>query len=348
VKKKSGRKLAWCCDIIGKSSPMKAIYSTIEKVSTSPSATVLILGDSGTGKELIARAIHKSGACADKPFVEINCTALPENLLETELFGYEPGAFTDAKHTKKGLIEIADGGTFFIDEIGDLNLRLQVKLVKALEEKQFRRIGGIENISVTMRIITATNRDLVGLVRKGRFREDLFYRLNVVTIHAPTLRERGQDIILLAKHFLRLFNHGHNRSVTGFTDDARALLLEYPWPGNVRELKNSIERAVLLGTTTKITVEDLELGSGHIIQNYPAKVKYTDKVEIEIPPQGISLVELERVAIEKAMKMAKGNLSMASRLLRISRETLRYRLKKHFISELRSKNGYDSCLSPTV
>jgi transcriptional regulator with PAS, ATPase and Fis domain len=308
---------------------MSAILETVKKVAASPTANVLILGESGTGKELVARAIHEYGPHADQPFVEINCTALPETLIETELFGYEPGAFTDAKRTKKGLLELADGGTFFMDEIGDLNLRLQVKLVKALEEKIFRRIGGTENIHVTMRIIAATNKNLLELVQTGQFREDLFYRLNVVTIQPPPLRQRGHDVLVLAEHFLRASNLEHNRDVRAFTSDAKDLLLAYPWPGNVRELKNSIERAVLLGATDKIRPNDLELGSGHVVPNHVAQVKSGESLQLEIPPEGISLTELEKVAIEKALQRSRGNLSHAARLLKVSRETLRYRVKKH-------------------
>lgn len=323
-------KLNGFINIVGRSAKMQSIFKTIKKVANSPNATVLILGESGTGKELVARAIHDAGPYANQPFVEINCTALPENLLESELFGYEPGGFTDAKRTKKGLLELADGGTFFLDEIGDLNLRLQVKLVKVLEEKVFRRIGGTEDIRVTMRIMAATNRNLIELVKKGRFREDLFYRLNVVTIYQPPLRERGNDTILIAEHFLQQFNEEHERQISGFTDEAKARLLSYPWPGNVRELKNSVERAVLLGGSSNIIkADDLQLGSGHIIDDYPVAIKANEKIHLEIPPQGISLDELEKTAIETALEMASGNQSKAARLLRISRETLRYRLKKH-------------------
>lgn len=318
--------------IVGNCPQMRELYFNIKKVAASPNATVMILGESGTGKELVARAIHEASPLADQPFVEINCSALPENLLETELFGYEPGAFTDAKRTKKGLLELADGGTFFLDEIGDLNVHLQVKLVKVLDEKMFRRIGGTQNIRVTMRIMAATNRNLIDLVKKGKFREDLYYRLNVVTIHLPPLRDRGRDILLLAEHFLNLFNHEHNRKVKGISQEAKFLLLNYPWPGNVRELKNSIERAVLLGSPDRIAPLDLKLGSGHIVENYPVNIAPNEKIHIEIPPQGISLAELEKAAIKKALRLADGNQCKAARLLRISRETLRYRIRKHQIT----------------
>jgi transcriptional regulator with PAS, ATPase and Fis domain len=318
--------------IIGNCVQMNMISDTIQKVAWSPSASVLILGESGTGKELIARAIHESGPFADQPFVEINCSALPDNLIETELFGYDAGAFTDAKKTKKGLLELADGGTFFMDEIGDLNLNLQVKLVKALEEKIFRRVGGTKNIRVTMRIMAATNRDLIDLIRQGRFREDLFYRLNVVAIHAPPLRERNDDIILLAEHFLKKAGDEHTRKVRGFTAKAKQQLRSYPWPGNVRELKNAVERAVLLGSDARIDSADLQLGAGHIVEEFPAQVHHNGRIQIDIPPHGISLDELEREAIKKAMRMANGNLSKAARLLHLTRETLRYRIKKYKVA----------------
>lgn len=318
-------------NIIGQCPQMQALFQTIRKVAASPSATVLIRGESGTGKELVARAIHDLSPNASQPFVEINCAAVPENLLESELFGYERGAFTDAKQTKRGLLELAEHGTFFMDEIGDLNHRLQIKLVKALEEKTFRRLGGTRDISVTMRLMTATNRDLEKAVNEGNFREDLYYRLNVVSLTLPPLRERGSDILLLAEHFLRLFNLEHGRSVRGFSREAERLLLDYPWPGNVRELKNAIERAVLLGGRDRITPAQLSLGRGHIVKDFPLKVENNSGsgIKIDLPPQGLSLIELEKAAIRAAMEMAHGNQCQAARLLQISRETLRYRLRKH-------------------
>jgi DNA-binding NtrC family response regulator len=318
-------------NIIGRCEQMQALYDTIEKVAASPTATVLIRGESGTGKELVARAIHDLSPNASQPFVEINCAALPENLLESELFGYERGAFTDAKQTKRGLLELAELGTFFMDEIGDLNHRLQIKLVKALEEKTFRRVGGTRDITVTMRIMAATNRNLEKAVNEGTFREDLYYRLNVISLYLPPLRERGNDILLLANHFLRKFNREHGRNVLGFDPEAETLMLEYPWPGNVRELKNAVERAVLLGSSEVITPAQLRLGRGHIVKNFPVKVTAQggSKISIEIPPQGLSLVELEKAAIRRALEMANGNQCQAARLLHISRETLRYRLRKY-------------------
>lgn len=316
-------------DILGQCPAMKQLYKDIKKVAASPNATVLILGASGTGKELVARAIHNASPKANEPFIEINCTALPDNLLETELFGYEKGAYTDAKHTKKGLLELADGGTFFLDEIGDLNINLQAKLLKVLDEHMFRRVGGVENIRVTMRIIAATNKNLDELVQKELFREDLYYRLDVITIQIPPLKERNTDILRLADHFVTMANEEHNRKIQGFTDTAKELLFKYPWPGNVRELKNRVERAVLLSSGKLLGPDDLHLGAGHIVKNFPVKVNADEKIEINIPAHGISLEELEKTVIKQVLDIAQGNKSKAARLLKLSRETLRYRIKKY-------------------
>ncbi|MBN2009890.1 sigma-54-dependent Fis family transcriptional regulator [candidate division KSB1 bacterium] len=316
-------------NILGQCAAMKKLYDNIEKVAHSPNATVLILGESGTGKELVARAIHNASANASEPFVEINCTTLPDNLLETELFGYEKGAYTDAKQMKRGLLELADGGSFFLDEIGDLNIQLQAKLLKVLDEQVFRRVGGVENIRVTIRIVAATNRDLFDLVQKQLFREDLYYRLDVITIKVPPLRERDIDIIMLAEHFRVLANKEHGRNVRGFSEQSKEMLLRYPWPGNVRELKNRVERAVLLNETSVVDPDDLNLGAGHIVKNYPVRVNAVDKLEINIPSHGISFEELEKAVIRQVMDIAKGNVSKAARLLKLSRETMRYRIKKY-------------------
>jgi len=319
-------------NILGNNLKMKQLFYNIKKVASSPNATVLILGESGTGKELVARAIHSASVKAENPFIEINCTTLPDNLLETELFGFEAGAFTDAKRTKKGLLELANNGTFFLDEIGDLNLNLQAKLLKVLDDKIIRRVGGVKDIKVSLRIVTATNKNLNQLVNKNLFREDLFYRLAVITINVPPLRERNLDVLLLAEHFVDTYNLEYNKNIKYFSKKAKELLLNYPWPGNVRELKNVISQAVIFGSSDVIDECDLNLGKGHIVKDFSAKINLKDKIEIDIPPHGISLEELEKAVIVRAFEMANGNKAETARLLQISRETLRYRLRKHKIN----------------
>ena len=245
--------------IIGDCPSMKEVSRTVEAVARIPNSTVLITGESGTGKELIAHAIHYHSDQRDQPIVEINCSAMPETLLEAELFGYEKGAFTDAKSRKKGLLEIAEGGTFFLDEIGDMTQNLQVKILKAIEERRFRRIGGIQDVKVNLRIITATNANLEELIAKGLFRKDLYYRLNVLSIHIPPLRDRGIDILSLTRYYINHFNREYKKDIQGLTPECERLLLSYHWPGNVRELRNAIERAVLIESTDRIRAEDLHL-----------------------------------------------------------------------------------------
>ncbi|MCA9732232.1 MAG: sigma-54-dependent Fis family transcriptional regulator [Deferribacteres bacterium] len=315
-------------NIIGKDVSMQKVFQWVERIAQSEMATVFIRGESGTGKELIARAIHENSRNADQPFVEINCAALPDHLLESELFGYEKGAFTDAQRMKKGLLELADGGTFFLDEIGDLNVRLQVKLVKALEEKVFRRLGGTEDIRVSMRIMAATNRDVEKAVEDGHFREDLYFRLHVLSLYLPPLRERGNDLLLIADHFRNKFNDEHGCQITGFSNDAKALLLSYPWPGNVRELKNAIERAVLLGQQGEITTGFLQLGRRQQQHGGFHLQQENGTMSVSIPESGISLEAVEKALLQKSMEMAAGNKAKAARLLHLSRETLRYRLRK--------------------
>jgi two-component system response regulator AtoC len=319
-------------NIIGTSLPMQHLFEIMDKISASPSATVLIRGASGTGKELIARALHYNSVISSQPFVEINCAALPENLLESELFGYEQGAFTDARQTKRGLLELAQGGTFFMDEIGELSLQLQVKLLKVIEEKMFRRLGGVKNIAVTMRIITATNRNIEKLIEEKKFRDDLYYRLNVISLNVPPLKDRGDDLILLSNHFIEYSNQIHHKNIKGITSEALQMLFDYPWPGNVREFKNAIERAVLLENGNMITVRSLQLGAGHIIRKKVNTVISSEKIDVEIPAQGVSLDEIEKAYLEKALILAKGNQSKAARLLKLSREKFRYRCKKYDLS----------------
>lgn len=315
--------------IIGKSSKMQELYGTIKKIADAPNVPIIILGESGTGKELVARAIHNASQSADKPFIEINCSALPETLLESEIFGYEKGAFTDAKAAKRGLLELADGGTFFLDEIADMSVNLQVKLLRAIELKTFKRVGGVKDIIVTMRIIAATNKNLEKEVEKGRFRNDLFFRLNVISLTVPPLREREGDIELLAQYFLSQYNKEYKHNIEGFSSAALEMLHSYPWPGNVRELKNVIERVVLLETPKKIELHHLKLGEGHLVKNYNESEKDADSIDIDIPPNGLILDDVEKNLIKKALIKTAGNQTKAAELLHISRQTLRYRMRKY-------------------
>lgn len=317
--------------IIGRSRKMQELYETIQKIANAPHVPIIILGESGTGKELVARAIHNASQSADRPFIEINCSALPETLLESEIFGYEKGAFTDAKASKRGLLELADRGTFFLDEIADMSKNLQVKLLRAIELKTFKRVGGVKDIVVTMRIIAATNRNLEEEVEKGRFREDLFFRLNVISLTLPPLREREEDIELLANYFLSQCNKEYQRNVKGFTPEALELLRFYPWPGNIRELKNVIERVVLLESPKIIEPAHLKLGEGHLVKNFPLSSDKKGTIKVEIPPDGLVLADIEKTIIKEALKNAGGNQTIAAKLLHISRQTLRYRMKKYQI-----------------
>jgi two-component system response regulator AtoC len=316
--------------IIGDCPAMKEVSRTVEAVARIPNSTVLITGESGTGKELIAHAIHYHSDQRDQPFVEVNCSAMPETLLEAELFGYEKGAFTDAKSRKKGLLEIAEGGTFFLDEIGEMTQNLQVKILKAIEERRFRRIGGIQDVKVNLRIITATNANLEDLIAKGLFRKDLYYRLNVLSIQIPPLRNRGVDILLLTRHYINHFNREYKKNIRGLTPECERLLLSYNWPGNVRELRNAIERAVLIESTDRIRAEDLHLLNSLAREtNKSSPIEPSEANHLVIPEDGIGLEEVEKHLIKYAMKRCGGNVCRAARFLKISRETLRYRLKKY-------------------
>ncbi|MFH1312199.1 MAG: sigma-54 dependent transcriptional regulator [Candidatus Eisenbacteria bacterium] len=314
--------------VLGKSELMQKIAEVIEKVATSKASTVLIQGESGTGKELVAKAIHFQGSGRDKPFMEINCATVPENLLESELFGYEKGAFTDAKTGKKGLVDLAEGGSLFLDEVGEMPPNLQTKVLRLIETKRFRRIGGVKDIEVKTRIIAATNRDLRAAMRHGRFRDDLYFRLMVIPIYVPALRERKSDIPILALYFTDYFNVELAKSVRGLSRETREILVDYDWPGNVRELRNVIERAILLESTDLILPEHLPRdimegrepdGSG-LISSRGGHVP-------------ISLKEAEHRAIMTALDWADGNKSKAARVLGISRQTLRNKLKPAELGE---------------
>jgi transcriptional regulator with PAS, ATPase and Fis domain len=309
--------------ILGNSPAIQQARETIHKLSRFPGATVLLTGESGTGKNLVARVLHYSSMPADAPFVDINCASLPDNLVESELFGYEKGAFTNAVVSRPGLLQEAEGGTIFLDEIGELPLNLQAKLLSVLETKRFRRLGSNKPIEVNARIITATNRDLKKEVTEKNFRDDLYHRLNVVSLTLPPLRSLGEDVLLIAEHFLKIFNVEFKKKVKGFTSAAKSALLHYHWPGNVRELSNCLERAMIFVETEYVDEADL-------IITYPDDLKRPEAWII--PHNGISLEEVERKLMTSALKQAGGNKSEAARLLGLTRDTLRYRLQKHGFS----------------
>lgn len=313
--------------ILGESPEMVRIKDLILKIAKSDATTVLIQGESGTGKELVAKAIHAASSRADEPFMAINCAALPVNLLESELMGYEKGAFTDAKATKKGLFELADGGTIFLDEIGDMDLSIQAKLLRLLEEKTFKRVGGVKDIKVDVRVIAATNQDLSLIMSKGRFRKDLYYRLQVVPINLPPLRERGRDIIILANHFIQYFNHECHKNVKGLSPEAEQILLSYSWPGNVRELKNAIERAMIFDIENELLPEHLPQ---EIVEN-KHQAATGNPISLEgfmIPESGISIEDVEHALVKRALEIAGGNQTRAAQLLKMPRDAFRRRMKR--------------------
>ncbi|UCG51497.1 MAG: sigma-54-dependent Fis family transcriptional regulator [Candidatus Latescibacterota bacterium] len=327
---KGSRKTSRISDVIGKSEAIRHVLALVERVAKSPSTSVLLLGESGTGKSLFAQTVHEQSDRASGPFIEINCAAMPSNLLESELFGYEPGAFTDAKAQKIGLIELADRGTLLLDEITETDTQTQAKLLKFLDSKKLRRLGGDQEITVDVRIIAATNRDLREEVKEKRFRDDLFYRLNVVEIRIPPLRDRKEDIDMIATYYLGYYKKKFRKPYLHFTPDVQALLRDYPWPGNVRELINVIERAVLLGKDATIKKVDLPIEKKpdpHVIS---FSTQYDDFV-VNLPPGGISLDMIEKKVIEATLVQTGGNVLKASRLLGMSRGALRYKLAKHKI-----------------
>jgi transcriptional regulator with PAS, ATPase and Fis domain len=298
----------------------------IRKVAESDATTVLVEGANGTGKELAARAVHFGGARANQPFMDINCSALPENLIESELFGHERGAFTDAKNTKRGLFELADGGTILLDEIGDMKLALQAKLLRVLETRQFRRVGGSQDITVDVRVIALTNRNLEEAVARGEFRQDLYYRLKVITVTMPTLAERPKDIPILAEHFLKSFAHEFKKPLKQMSAPALEALQNYPWPGNVRELRNVIERLVILEADRVILPK-------HLPPEIHAGAKRGGKWIIELPAVGVALVDVERELVLQALERAGGNQTHAAELLGIERDALRRRMIKYGLLE---------------
>ncbi len=313
-------------NLVGRSKPMQEIHDLIRKVSRSEATTVLIRGESGTGKDLVAKAIHYESGRADRPFMNITCTALQDTLLESELFGHEKGSFTDAKSQKKGLFELADGGTIFLDEIGDMSATLQAKLLRALEEKAFRRIGGTADIRINVRVIAATNQNLEKLIEDKRFREDLYYRLNIITIMAPALRERREDVPVLAEHFLRMFTREFRKEPQTLSPEALDKLLAHGWPGNVRELRNVLERAVLLSSGRTIGADEIALGR-------PTGSTELRTRLISLPPKGINLESVEKDLVLQALERAGGNQTKAGELLGMTRDQIHYRMEKFGIAK---------------
>jgi len=311
--------------VIGESAAMRDISKMVQTLATSRARTVLLLGESGTGKGLLARALHRSSDRRDKPFLTITCTAIPEALLESELFGHERGAFTDAKTSKPGLFEVADGGTVFLDEIGDMPLALQAKLLAVLEDRTFKRVGGVTDIEVDIRVVAATNADLEQQVEDERFRLDLFYRLNTFPIRIPSLHERIDDIPTLARYFLDKFNKEFNRSVEGIDPAALRRLRSHTWPGNVRELRNAIERAMILGKGSTLNESDFAFSLEGRGEAGGAPIGRL----LALPEDGLNMDELERDLVRQALERANGIQSKAARLLGMTRDQIRYRIEKY-------------------
>jgi DNA-binding NtrC family response regulator len=320
-------------EIISSSPEMEAVKKMVLKVARSTS-TVLIRGESGTGKELIARAIHTQSPRADQMFQAVNCAAINENLLESELFGHEKGAFTGAHAEKKGLFEVADKGTLFLDEIGELDITMQAKLLRALQEREIRRVGGTRPIKIDVRVVAATNRDLRAMVQDGRFRDDLYYRINVLSIDVPALRERREDIPVLIEFFLKKHTRNTSRLIKGLTSDARKVMLDYAWPGNVRQLESAIERAILLAESDFITVEDLPL---EVRQEMRPAV--AGEAGFKLPSEGLNFEDVERNLIVQAMERTDYNITKAAKLLGLTFRTLQYRLEKFGIRRPDKQGG---------
>jgi two-component system, NtrC family, response regulator AtoC len=304
--------------MVGESAPLREFKALLKRVATSPTSTVLLTGESGTGKDLTAKILHYSSARSTRPFVNITCSALPETLLESELFGHERGAFTDARQQKKGLFEQADGGTVFLDEIGEMTAPLQAKLLRFLEEKTFRRVGGTADVRVDVRVIAATNRNLEEEVRAGRFREDLFYRLNVLPLKLPPLRAHLEDLSALVSYYVDIFNREFKKNVRGASAATLKLLTNYGWPGNVRELRNATERAMLLSTGDMLEPADFPIAADHSLVNQV----------IGLPAQGLNLEEAEKSLVLQALERTGWNQTRAAKLLGLNRDQIHYRMEK--------------------
>jgi two-component system response regulator AtoC len=333
------RRGAGYSNVVSVSPKMTELMNFVRKVAASEAITILIQGESGTGKDLIAKAIHYESSRQERPFVAINCSAIPETLMEAELFGHEKGAFTDAKQMKKGLFEAADGGTLFLDEIGELSPLLQAKLLRVLEDQVIRRVGGIKDMQVDVRVIAASNRDLEKAVRENQFRQDLYYRLAIIAIFIPPLRDRREDIMPLVEFFIDRYNRRFKKAVRGISDETRRLILSHNWPGNVRELKNTIERGMILEDEALLRPLYLPFSVGEsggrtvFERTSPADGGQAlpngrTLPRLYIPEGGTSLEEVEHTMVELAMRQSNGNQTHAAKLLDISRDALRYKLKK--------------------
>jgi len=359
--RRSLRKKIGYDQLVGNCPKMIEIFKMIKVCAETDCKTVLILGESGTGKELVARALHQHSARADKPFIEVNCAAIPDNLLENELFGHEKGAYTDASNREKGVFECAEGGTVFLDEIGDMPLGMQAKILKAIETKRYRRLGGKEDLDANIRIVAATNQNLPAMVKDNKFRGDLYYRLNVMAIKLPPLRERKENIPSIVEYFIQRLNEEYGRDVSGVSEEAMAYLQRYDWPGNVRELRNAIERAMMLeqGKVLSGTFlpSEVKLGTGSTSYPTPTPVApgLPEQVSAEmaqtaspagmrvvLPPEGISIEEVEKEYIQQALLRYGGNQTKAAKCLGISLDTLRYRRKKFGLEDFPPKGGVQS------
>jgi len=322
--------------IVAESAAMREVLRVVRQVASSGAATVLLLGESGVGKGIVARALHHESAAREEPFMNISCTSLPDQLLESELFGHERGAFTDAKSRKKGLVELADGGTVFLDEIGDIAMSLQAKLLGFLEERVFRRVGGVRDINVKVRVIAATNKDLDLEVAEGRLRQDLYYRLKVIPITIPPLRERAEDLPALVAMFIEHFNTEFGKSVRGVDDACASAMRAYSWPGNVRELRNALERAVLLGAGDLLTLGDLP---PEVSESGTTPVNPEEDRRFDLPAEGLVLESLEEHLVCQALRRTRGNRARAARLLGMNRDQMRYRIKKFNLVEFQNEEA---------
>jgi len=309
--------------IVAESKHMRDVMDMVDKIARSDAGTVLVYGESGTGKELIARALHEGSSRADRPFMAINCAAVPETLLESELMGHEKGAFTDAKTQKKGLFEMADGGTVFLDEIGDMQMGMQAKLLRVLEERSFRRVGGSKDVKVDVRIIAATNKELLQGIENGSFRKDLYYRIQVIPIYLPPLRERRDDILPLARFYVERFNQEFGKQVKGFTPQAERYLQACDWPGNIRELRNIIEREVILEGTEYLNLNTIPRSTGE-----GSTHESVGRYDYVLPPDGVDIEMVEKQLIEQALELCGNNQSQAARKLNLGIDAFRYRMKK--------------------